>query len=90
MNLETIVIAAVIGVVAGGLTSFVMKGGGYGVVGDMALGFSGGILGGVALWMNGIAPGGPRVAMVGAALVGAVLLIVVQRKFWNPEMAATR
>ena len=90
MNVEMILIAAVVGALAGWLTGFGMKGGGYGVVGDIALGVAGGVAGGLAVWVSGIAPGGPRLAMGGAALVGAILLIVVQRNFWNVEMAATR
>lgn len=87
MNFETIGIVVVVGLLAGWLADFVMKGGGYGLVGDIALGVVGGIGGGVVLWMNGIAPGGPRVAMVGAALLGAALVIVVQRKLWNVDVA---
>jgi uncharacterized membrane protein YeaQ/YmgE (transglycosylase-associated protein family) len=90
MNFETIAITAVVGLLAGWLTGFVMKRGGYGPVGDTALGVLGGVVGGFVLWMQGLAAGGNWLAIVAAAVVGAFILIVVQRKFWNVEMAATR
>jgi len=55
MNLETIAITAFVGLFAGRLTGFVMKGGGYGPVTDGVLGVAGGVMGGFALSMQGIA-----------------------------------
>jgi uncharacterized membrane protein YeaQ/YmgE (transglycosylase-associated protein family) len=89
MNFETLAITAVVGVLVGWLTGFVMKSGGYGAVGDIGLGVLGGVVGGFALWMQGIAAADSRFAMLAAA-VGAFILVVVQRKFWNLETAATR
>jgi uncharacterized membrane protein YeaQ/YmgE (transglycosylase-associated protein family) len=89
MNFEMIAITAVVGVLAGWLTGFVMRSGGYGAVGDIGLGVLGGVVGGLALWMQGIAAVDSRFAMLAAA-VGAFILVVVQRKFWNLETAATR
>jgi len=92
MNFETIAITGVIGVLAGWLTGLVMKGGGYGLVGDIALGAVGGVMGGLVMLMQGIVlgPAGSRFAMIAAAFAGAFILIVVQREFWKVEMAATR
>jgi hypothetical protein len=44
---------------------------------------------GFVLRMQGIPAAGSRFAMVAAALVGAFILIVVQRKFWGVKMAPT-
>ena len=90
MNFETIAITAVAGLLAGWLTGFVMKRGGYGLASDIALGVVGGVGGGFVLRMQGIAAAETRFAMVAAAFVGAFILIVVQRKFWSVPMAATR
>jgi len=90
MNLKTFAITAVVGLFAGWLTGFVMKAGGYGPVTDTALGVAGGVMGGFALSMQGIAQGGSWVAIVAAAFAGAFIVVVVQRKFWSVEMAATR
>jgi uncharacterized membrane protein YeaQ/YmgE (transglycosylase-associated protein family) len=89
MSFEMIAITAVVGLLAGWLTGFVMKSGGYGTAADTSLGILGGIVGGVALWMQGIVPAGSWLAMMTAAFVGAFILVVVQRKFWNLETAAT-
>jgi uncharacterized membrane protein YeaQ/YmgE (transglycosylase-associated protein family) len=90
MNFEMIAITAVVGLLGGWLTGFVMRSGGYGVVADTSLGIVGGVGGGVVLWMQGIMSAGSWLAMIAAAFVGAFILVVVQRKFWNLETAATR
>ena len=89
MNFEMIVITAVVGVLVGWLTGFVMKSGGYDAVGDIGLGVLGGVVGSFAFWMQGIAAADSRFAMLAAA-VGAFILVVAQRKFWNLETVATR
>jgi uncharacterized membrane protein YeaQ/YmgE (transglycosylase-associated protein family) len=88
MSFETIVTTALVGLLAGWLTGAVMKGGGYGLVGDTTLGAVGGVLGGAVLWIPGIVLPGGRFVTFAAAFLGAFILIVVQRKFWNVEMAA--
>jgi len=50
MNVETIAITAVVGLLAGWLAGFVMKGRGYGLVGDTSLGVVGGVAGQRKLW----------------------------------------
>jgi uncharacterized membrane protein YeaQ/YmgE (transglycosylase-associated protein family) len=67
-----------------------MKGGGHGLGGDIALGVIGGLAASFVLRMVGIAPAGTRLAMVGAALLGAVVLIFAQRTFWTVNATATR
>jgi uncharacterized membrane protein YeaQ/YmgE (transglycosylase-associated protein family) len=89
MNVETIAMTALTGLLAGWLTGFFMKGGAYGTAGDIGLGVVGGVMGGCALWMQGLAAVDSRFALLAAAL-GAFVLVVVQRKFWNPTIAATR
>jgi uncharacterized membrane protein YeaQ/YmgE (transglycosylase-associated protein family) len=90
MHFETILITAIVGLLAGWLTGFVMKGGGYGPITDAALGVAGGVMGGFALSMQGIAQAGIWFVIVAAAFAGAFIVVVVQRKFWNVEMVATR
>ena len=90
MNFETIAITAIVGLFAGWLAGFVMKSGGYGPITDTALGVAGGVMGGFALAMQGITQGGSWLAIVAAAFVGAFIVVVVQRKLWHVEMAATR
>jgi uncharacterized membrane protein YeaQ/YmgE (transglycosylase-associated protein family) len=90
MGFETIAITAVVGLLAGWLAGSVMKGGGYGLVGDLTIGVVGGIVGGFVLWMQGTAIVAGWFSLVAAAFVAGFILVVIQRKFWNVEMAATR
>ena len=80
MSFQAIVIAVVVGLVAGWLAGLVMKGGGYGLMGDVLLGIGGSFVGGWLFHVLGIAaPGSGWFAMIAVAFVGAVLLIVAQR-----------
>jgi uncharacterized membrane protein YeaQ/YmgE (transglycosylase-associated protein family) len=83
MTLEAIVLAIFVGLVAGWLAGFIMKGGGYGLIGDIVLGIGGSIVGGWIFRTLGIASGGGWTAMVVVAFVGAVILIVAQRMLWH-------
>jgi len=58
-----------------------MKGGGYGLIGDMVLGLVGSVVGGW-IFRLGVSAGGELVPTVFVAFVGAVIVIVAQRKVW--------
>jgi uncharacterized membrane protein YeaQ/YmgE (transglycosylase-associated protein family) len=80
MTFQAIVIAVVVGLVAGWLAGLVMKGGGYGLMGDVLLGIGGSFVGGWLFHVLGMASGTAGwFAMIAVAFVGAVLLIVAQR-----------
>jgi uncharacterized membrane protein YeaQ/YmgE (transglycosylase-associated protein family) len=68
----------IIGVVAGFLAGQIMKGGGYGLVGDLIVGVIGAILGGFLFGLLGISAGGLLGALI-TATVGAVVLIALLR-----------
>jgi uncharacterized membrane protein YeaQ/YmgE (transglycosylase-associated protein family) len=72
----------VVGLLAGWLAGIVMKGGGYGLIGDLALGLIGSVVGGWIFWALGVSVGGGLFPTVFVAFVGAVLVIVAQRKVW--------
>jgi uncharacterized membrane protein YeaQ/YmgE (transglycosylase-associated protein family) len=67
----------VVGLFAGWLAGFVMKGGGYGLIGDMVLGLVGSVVGSCIFWALGVSAGAGLVAFV-----GAVIVVVAQRKVW--------
>jgi len=67
-----------VGLIAGWLAGQVMRGGGYGLVGDMIVGVIGALLGGWLFGKLGIAVGGLIGAIV-MAFVGAVILILLLR-----------
>jgi uncharacterized membrane protein YeaQ/YmgE (transglycosylase-associated protein family) len=83
MTFQAIVIAVVVGLVAGWLAGLVMKGGGYGLMGDVLLGIGGSFVGGWLFHVLAIVPGSGWFAMIAVAFVGAVLLIVAQRLLWQ-------
>ncbi|PZR85717.1 MAG: GlsB/YeaQ/YmgE family stress response membrane protein [Candidatus Nephthysia bennettiae] len=68
----------VVGLVAGWLTGLIMKGGGYGIVGDLIIGLIGALIGGfiVGFFVHG------SVGLIGSiivAVIGAVILVVILR-----------
>jgi uncharacterized membrane protein YeaQ/YmgE (transglycosylase-associated protein family) len=72
----------VVGLVAGWLAGMVMKGGGYGVIGDIIVGIVGALLGGfLAAWLFGVqdAVSGINIISIVTAFLGAIVLIAVVR-----------
>ena len=81
MTLEPggIVAWLVVGLVAGWLAGIVMKGGGYGILGDIVLGIVGAFIGG---FVFSLITGGGTAGFwgsIGIAFVGAVILIAILR-----------
>lgn len=78
----------VVGLIAGWLAGQLMKGSGYGLIGDLVLGLVGAVLGG---WLVGlIAPAAEPSGLVGSiivATIGAVLLIVIARALGGRRLA---
>ena len=73
-----------IGVAAGWLAGQIMKGGGFGVVGDLVVGVIGAILGGFVFGLLGIKAysllGSLITATVGAVILIALLRVIKKRK----------
>jgi uncharacterized membrane protein YeaQ/YmgE (transglycosylase-associated protein family) len=72
----------VVGLIAGWLAGMVMKGGGYGIVGDLIVGIVGALLGGfLAAALFGIpdAVNGINVTSIVVAFIGAVILVAILR-----------
>lgn len=72
----------VVGLIAGWLAGLVVKGGGYGVVGDIIVGVLGGLLGGwiaTSFFHMGDAMSGINLSSILVAFGGAVVLIIVLR-----------
>jgi uncharacterized membrane protein YeaQ/YmgE (transglycosylase-associated protein family) len=74
----TIILFLVIGAVAGWLAGQIMKGGGYGLIGDIIVGIIGSVIGGWLFGVLGIAAGGLIGSLI-AAVVGAIILIALLR-----------
>jgi len=69
----------VVGLVAGWLAGILVKGGGFGVVGDIVVGVIGALLGGWLFGMFGASTGGGLVGSIVVATVGAVVLLFILR-----------
>ena len=69
----------VIGLLAGWLAGLLMKGGGYGIIGDIIVGVLGSLVGGYLFKTLGVSLGGGLAASLIVATVGAVVLILVLR-----------
>jgi uncharacterized membrane protein YeaQ/YmgE (transglycosylase-associated protein family) len=67
-----------IGLAAGWLAGQVMKGGGFGPVGDLVVGVIGALLGGFLFGLLGITAGGLLGSLI-TATVGAIVLIALLR-----------
>ena len=68
-----------IGLVAGWLAGLLVKGGGFGVVGDIVVGILGALLGGWLFRQLGLSSGGGLGGAILVATLGAVVLIVILR-----------
>lgn len=68
----------IVGLIAGFLAGKIMKGGGYGLLGDIVVGILGALLGGWLFGMLGIGAGGLLGSLV-VATIGALILIALLR-----------
>ena len=78
MSLESLIWFLLVGLIAGWLAGKVMRGGGFGVVGDMIVGIIGAFLGGWLFGLLGIHAGG-LIGSIITAFVGAVVLLLLLR-----------
>jgi uncharacterized membrane protein YeaQ/YmgE (transglycosylase-associated protein family) len=68
-----------IGLVAGWLAGQLVKGGGFGVIGDIVVGVLGALLGGFLFRSLGVTAGGGLLGSIIVATIGAVILILILR-----------
>ncbi|PZO48641.1 MAG: GlsB/YeaQ/YmgE family stress response membrane protein [Alphaproteobacteria bacterium] len=79
MSVETILIWALVGAVAGWLAGVVVRGGGFGLVGNIIVGIIGAFLGGWLFGVGGIAIGAGIINTIFTAFIGAVVLLLLVR-----------
>ena len=68
-----------IGLIAGWLAGVLVRGGGFGVIGDIIVGMLGALLGGFLFRSLGLFPGGGLLSAILVATIGAVVLIFIVR-----------
>ena len=79
MSGESLLAILVIGFIAGWLASHLVRGAGFGIVGDVAVGILGAFIGGWLLPRLGIQLGFGMIAAIVNATIGAVLLLLAIR-----------
>ena len=77
MDITGLIIFLAIGAVAGWLAGTLMKGGGFGILGNIVIGVIGAVLGGVVFGLLGISAGGLIGSIVTATAGAALLLFIV-------------
>ncbi len=76
---KTILIWAVVGAVAGWLAATIIRGGGFGLIGDIVVGIIGAFIGGWLLPRLGVHLGAGLVPVIASATIGAIVLLLALR-----------
>ena len=77
MTIESIVVLLLIGAIAGWLAGKLMKGGGFGLVGNIVVGIIGAIIGKSVFCFFNIVAGGMIGTIIMATIGAAILLFIV-------------
>jgi uncharacterized membrane protein YeaQ/YmgE (transglycosylase-associated protein family) len=77
MSIEALIIWLVIGAIAGWAAGQIMKGYGFGLVGNIVVGIIGAVIAGWLLPQIGISLGGGFIAAIINAIIGAVILLFI-------------
>ena len=75
----SIIVWLIVGAIAGWLAGMVVKGGGFGLIGDIIVGIVGSLIGGWLLPRLGLAIGGGFISEIINAFIGAVILLFILR-----------
>ena len=79
MDAQALIIWLIVGAIAGWLAGMVVKGGGYGLIGDIIVGIIGAVIAGWLLPRLGIYIGGGFIGAIINAFIGAVILLIILR-----------
>lgn len=77
MGVQGLIIFLLIGAVAGWLAGVIMKGYGFGLIGNIVVGIVGAFIAGLVLPMIGVSIGGGIVGSIIHATIGAVILLFI-------------
>ena len=69
----------IVGIIAGWLAGVLVKGGGFGLVGDLVVGVIGAFLGGFLFNLLGLYSSGGLIGSIVVSTVGAVVLLIIVR-----------
>jgi uncharacterized membrane protein YeaQ/YmgE (transglycosylase-associated protein family) len=77
MSVEAIIIILIVGAVAGWLAGLIVRGIGFGLIGNIIVGIVGAFIAGWLLPRLGISIGGGIIGSIINATIGAVILLVI-------------
>ncbi len=77
MSAESLIVWLIVGGVAGWLAGLIMRGFGFGIVGNIIVGIVGAFLAGWLLPMVGVSIGAGIVGAIIHALIGAIILLAI-------------
>jgi uncharacterized membrane protein YeaQ/YmgE (transglycosylase-associated protein family) len=79
MDSHGVIAWIIIGGIAGWLAGLIVRGGGFGVIGDIVVGIVGAMLFGWLFGVSGLAVGSGLIGSIVAAVIGSVILILALR-----------
>jgi uncharacterized membrane protein YeaQ/YmgE (transglycosylase-associated protein family) len=79
MSGESLLVILLVGVIAGWLAGQIVRGTGFGLVGDLVVGVIGALIGNWLLPRLGVQLGAGIVALIADATIGAIVLLLVVR-----------
>jgi uncharacterized membrane protein YeaQ/YmgE (transglycosylase-associated protein family) len=79
MDLQSLIVLLLVGLVAGWLAGQFVKGGGFGLIGDIIVGIVGALIAGWLFPQLGISLGSGILGAIISATIGAVILLVIIR-----------
>jgi uncharacterized membrane protein YeaQ/YmgE (transglycosylase-associated protein family) len=79
MGIESLIVFLIVGAIAGWLAGIIVKGFGFGLLGNIVVGIVGAFIAGLIFPRIGLAFGGGTLAAIIHATLGAVILLVIIR-----------
>jgi uncharacterized membrane protein YeaQ/YmgE (transglycosylase-associated protein family) len=77
MGIESLIVFLIVGAIAGWLAGIIVKGFGFGLLGNIVVGIVGALIAGWLLPRIGIIIGGGIIADIINALIGAIILLLI-------------
>lgn len=78
MGIDSIIVWLIVGAIAGWLAGLIVKGGGFGLLGNIVIGIIGAVVAGWLLPQLGISLGvGIVAAIINAAIGGVIVLVII-------------
>jgi uncharacterized membrane protein YeaQ/YmgE (transglycosylase-associated protein family) len=79
MDAESLVIFIIVGIVAGWIAGQVVRGGGFGLLGDLVVGVVGALIAGFLFPAIGVSLGGGIIGAILTSAIGAIILLLILR-----------